>query len=141
MIVFDLDSTLRDITGSAPYAPHGDASTKTQNWINWQHWVNTNGTVIENIAELYTDFVINHGNPIAIVTSSQFGTKEWLECHGLPLPDIIIERQADDHRHTHELKKHWIQHKAPNITLWIDNDTDMLDYVESLGIPTVRVNR
>ena len=100
MIVFDLDSTLRDITGSAPYAPHDG-----KNWVNWQNWVNANSTVIENIAELYTQFVVNQSDTVAIVTSSQFGTVEWLERHGLPLPDLIVERQADDHLHPHDLKK------------------------------------
>lgn len=141
MIVFDLDQTLRDITGSAPYAPCGDHQFDNKNWTNWQNWVNANGTVIENIAELYTQFVVNQSDTVAIVTSSQFGTVEWLERHGLPLPDLIVERKADDHRHPHELKKHWIHNLAPTITLWIDDDVKMLDYVESLGIPVVRVNR
>lgn len=143
MIVFDLDGTLRDITGCEHTMP--DDKSRAEHWLEWQRWVNTNGKPNEPIMRLFVDMLtLNHS--LKIVTNSQFGTFRWLKGY-LPVwlrDDIkdgvdIIERDPDDHRHPHDFKRQWIDDNIEIIDLWIDDDPVILDYVESLGIPTVRV--
>lgn len=134
MIVIDLDSTLRDVSCANHLIP--DDPTKARNWVEWQEYVNEHGTMIEKTARLLELIDINAH--VAIVTSSQFGTKRWLNLNGLAA-DAIIEREKDDNRHGFEFKKSFIDEYANNIDLWIDDDAQVLDYVESLGILTVRI--
>ncbi len=134
MIVFDLDRTLRDITGSEHLEPQGIHRGININWHDWQHYVNNHGTPIESTVRLF-----NRVSPdITVLTSSQFGTASWLYRHGL-YPADIVERHYDDTRTPFDYKVDFIQRHVDQIVLWVDDDTEVLDYVESLGIPTVRV--
>ena len=74
MIVFDLDRTLRDITGSEHLEPQGIHRGINTNWHDWQHYVNNYGTPIKSTVRLF-----NRVSPdITVLTSSQFGTSSWL---------------------------------------------------------------
>jgi FMN phosphatase YigB (HAD superfamily) len=134
MIVFDLDGTLRNTAGSEHLVP--DDVTVAMNWIDWQHHVNENGTVIRHIAELYSSI----DSTVYIVTSSSFGTAEWLKRQCILEPDFIIERELHDNRSPFEYKKAFIDDNYHQIELWVDDSDSVCDYAESLGIPVVRVN-
>lgn len=134
MIVFDLDRTLRDICGSEHLEPHGIHRTVNANWRDWQCYVNSQCVPSKSTVDLFLS--VSPG--ITVLTSSQFGTTDWLYSHGL-FPADIIEREHDDHRTPFEYKKDFIDAHRDEITLWVDDDTEVLDYVESLGILTVRV--
>lgn len=132
MIVFDLDGTLRDITGSGHLVP--DDPTVNVNWHDWQHYVNNHGTPIESTVRLFNRVCAD----TVVLTSSQFGTVSWLYRHGI-FPAEIIERNYDDHRSPFDYKVDFIQRHRDQIVLWVDDDNEVLNYVELLGIPTVRV--
>lgn len=134
MIIFDLDRTLRDINGSEHLEPQGNQRTVNTNWHDWQHYVNSRGTPIQSTVNLFLSVSPN----VTVLTSSQFGTSSWLYRHGL-YPADIIERHYDDNRVPFEFKKDFIDTHRDDITLWVDDDAEVLDYVESLGILTVRV--
>lgn len=134
MIVFDLDRTLRDIRGSEHLEPQGRQRTENTNWHDWQHYVNNHGKPIPSVVDLF----LSVSPSTTVLTSSQFGTATWLYRHGL-FPADIIERDYDDCRTPFEYKKDYIDAHRDDITLWVDDDTEVLDYIESLGILTVRV--
>lgn len=134
MIVFDLDRTLRDIRGSEHLEPQGKQRTENTNWHDWQHYVNNHGKPIASTVRLFHSLK----GDVTVLTSSQFGTTTWLYSHGL-FPADIIEREHDDHRTPFEYKNDFIDAHRDEITLWVDDDTEVLDYVESLGVLTVRV--
>lgn len=138
MIVFDLDGTLRNNDGCEHTVP--DDKSRAEHWLEWQRWVNENGKPIKPIVGLF-NWAIIHGGVVKILTNSQFGTRQWLldntdyfygACH-------IIEREFDDHRHPHQFKRNWIDANRDDIELWVDDDPVILDYVEKLGIPVIRV--
>ena len=135
MIVFDLDGTLRNNKGSQHHVP--EDVTKAANWVQWQQWVNKNGTLVNPMVALYNR--LHNNNCIAVVTSSQFGTREWLHKNGLGSPNISVERNRNDNRNGFDYKKEFIDNYRCKITLWVDDDAKVCDYVESLGIPVVRV--
>ena len=132
MIVFDLDGTLRDVSGSHHLCPSDP--TKSNHWIDWQHHANENGTPIDKTVKLFHSFT----GDITVLTSSQFGTARWLYNHGLYLTDII-ERQDGDHRNAFHYKADFIHAHLDEIVLWVDDDEMVLDYVEALGIPVCRI--
>lgn len=138
MIVFDLDNTLRDSSIADHLAPKGIDATDTKNWKPWQVHVVNNGEPIESICNLYKSLVNSH-NFIVIKTSSQFGTRTWLVNNDLPIPNVIDERDKDDHRTPRDMKVEWVTNQFHRITLWVDDDKEMCDYVERLGVPVVRV--
>lgn len=139
MIVFDLDSTLRNTKNDYPYTPFARKTDHliTTNWTDWQKYVNKNGKPVEKIVELYRSFYCD--NLMAIVTSSQFGTVDWLNKHDIPVPDGVIERNSDDNRSPYDYKKEFIDKNREKITLWVDDDQKICDYAESLKIPVIRV--
>lgn len=136
MIIFDLDDTLRTTKQSHEYIP-ADPS-RTENWLAWQDHVVNNGQVILHVEPTY-HACIRSEYPVTILTSSQFGTQQWLEMNELPLPDQIIERHPNDHSTPFEFKKRFIDENHGSITLWIDDHTEVCDYAESHGITVIRV--
>ena len=139
MIVFDLDNTLRKTEGDYPYTPFGLGSDSGDmvNWVTWQKFVNDNGVPIEHIVKLY--HTIYECDAIVILTSSQFGTREWLCKYDITIPDGIEERSVGNNLSSTEYKKPFIDENKDDITLWVDDCIKTCDYVESLGIPVVRV--
>ncbi|UUW39243.1 hypothetical protein [Vibrio phage Artemius] len=135
MIIFDLDDTLRTTDQSSHLIP-ADPS-RTENWLAWQDHVVNNGVGIEEGIRLY--LMYKYGLVTIILTSSQFGTQQWLEMNELPLPDQIFERHPNDHSTPFEFKKRFIDENHGNITLWIDDHTEVCDYAESRGITVIRV--
>ncbi|CAM0102783.1 polynucleotide kinase [Vibrio phage 159E36-2a] len=134
MIIFNLDGTLRNTSGSEHLVP--DDITVARNWIPWQHYTNEHGTVIRNIAELYSSI----DSTVYILTSSSFGTTDWLKRNGILEPDYLIERDLDDNRSPFEYTKAFIDDNYHQIELWVDDSTEVCDYAESLDIPVVRVS-
>lgn len=134
MIIFDLDNTLRNNDGSLPFVP--EDKTKAINWVPWQDWVNENGVPIERMCLLYMQ--LRQYYPVAIVTSSSFGTKDWLRDQHLPTC-TIRERALDDDRDPFTYKRDFIDEHCNDITLWVDDSNRVCDYAESLGIPVIRV--
>lgn len=132
MIVFDLDGVLRNTTGSEHLIP--EDPTVNINWHDWQHHVNNHGTPIDSTVRLFNSV----GPDTVVLTSSQFGTASWLYRHGI-FPAEIIERQHYDHRTPFDYKVDFIFHYRDQIVLWVDDDNEVLNYVELLGMPTVRV--
>lgn len=142
MIIFDLDDTLRTTKQSSHMIP-ADPS-RTENWLAWQDHVVNNGVGVEEGISYYFYYlkvrqVLGNGLTLKILTSSQFGTQQWLEMNELPLPDQIIERHPNDHSTPLEFKKRFIDENLGNITLWIDDHTEVCDYAESHGITVIRV--
>ena len=140
MIVFDLDNTLRNSNGDYPHTPFalGTDPGDTVNWVTWQKWVNANGVPIDRIVKLYHE-IYEGPDVIVILTSSQFGTLEWLSKHNINIPDGIEERQPNNNLSSTEYKKPFINKHKDDISLWVDDCIKTCDYVESLGIPVVRV--
>lgn len=139
MIVFDLDNTLRSAVNDYVHTPFalGTDPSKMTNWVTWQHFVNENGVPVDHIIKLYHQ--IYECDAIVILTSSQFGTLEWLNKHSIYIPDGIEERQTGNNLSSTEYKKPFIDGNKNDITLWVDDCVKTCDYVESLGIPVVRV--
>lgn len=138
MIIFDLDDTLRTTKQSSHMIP-ADPS-RTEHWLAWQEHVVNNGEMIFPNYCLYRACVNTETeDSVTILTSSQFGTQQWLEMNELPLPDQIIERHPNDHSTPFEFKKRFIDENHGNITLWIDDHTEVCDYAESHGITVIRV--
>lgn len=140
-IVFDLDGTLRDTEGSEGFIPVD--VTKTEYWISWQNWVNAfgvpNNFVVEGYKKNIKACASREDREVLILTSSMFGTREWLFTNNLPQPDRVIERDTSDNRSPFYYKKHYIDSHKEVIQLWIDDDMEVCDYVESLGIEVRRV--
>lgn len=138
MIIFDLDDTLRTTKQSHEYIP-ADPS-RTENWLAWQEHVVNNGQVVNpECLVKYMDYCDSCEHRVIILTSSQFGTQQWLEMNELPLPDDIIERHPNDHSTPFEFKKRFIDENHGSITLWVDDNTEVCDYAESQGITVIRV--
>lgn len=135
MVVFDLDNTLRDSSCGDHMIPQD--VTKARNWIEWQSYVNEHGDIIQATLRLYR--LLHHLDKKVVVTSSQFGTQEWLDKYGIEM-DWIVERDEYDDRHGFDFKMSFIDSYSSQIELWIDDDPKVLDYVESLGILNVRIN-
>lgn len=140
MIVFDLDNTLRNTEGDYDHTPfaHGTDESDSKNWITWQHFVNENGTPIERTVKLYHE-IYESSDLIVIITSSLFGTLEWLTKHDINIPDGIHERETGNNLSGVDYKKPHIDKWKDEINLWVDDCKKTCDYVESLGIPVVRI--
>lgn len=140
MIVFDLDNTLRKNDGDYPHTPFALETDPSDmiNWVPWQKFVNDNGVPIERIVKLYHE-IYEGPDSIVILTSSQFGTLEWLNKHNINIPDGIEERSTGDNLSGLQYKKGFIDRWNDDIALWVDDHKETCDYVESLGIPVVRV--
>ena len=140
MIIFDLDNTLRHTADDQPHTPfaHGTCHKDQTNWVQWQHFANENGQPIERMVQFY-ELMHTVTDTIYIVTSSQFGTAEWLDSFDITQPDVICERKPGDNHSGLAYKKNYIDMWVECITLWVDDCTETCDYVESLGIPVVRV--
>lgn len=139
MIVFDVDKTLRHTKNDyshTPFAKKTD-SLNSENWVEWQEFVNKNGKPVEKIVELYRSFYCD--NLMAIVTSSQFGTLDWLTKNEIAIPDVLVERKPGNNLKPFEFKKNFIDTNREKITLWVDDDVKTCDYAESLKIPVIRV--
>lgn len=136
MIIFDLDDTLRTTDQSSHMIPVDPS--RTENWLAWQDHVVNNGQVIWKNFVMYQIY-LTCSAPTTILTSSQFGTRQWLEMNELPLPDQIIERHPNDPSTPFEFKKRFIDENHGSITLWIDDHTEVCDYAESRGITVIRV--
>lgn len=134
-IVFDLDDTLRSTAGSEHLVPAN--VTRTENWLPWQDYVNHHCKPIMPVVALYYQCITSMST--LILTSSQFGTAEWLTRSGINQPTAIVERPHDEHRSSFDFKREWVDENAHQIALWVDDHVKMCDYVESLGIPVVRV--
>lgn len=134
MIVFDLDGTLRNNIGSDILIP--EDPTKAINWLPWQDFANKFGVPIQKIVDLY--HYIYESETVIILTNSQHGTLDWLDKHGINIPDSIQEREPDDNRSPFEFKRDFIDKNFGEIKLWVDDCKRVLDYVESKGVPVVR---
>lgn len=133
MNIFDLDRTLRNISGSEHLEPQNEQRTNNTAWHVWQEFVNQYGTVISEIKALFEAVE----NPI-ILTSSQFGTAEWCEKHGIKANNII-ERAAHDEAPPLEYKLRFINANAHKIKLWVDDCPYVCNYTRDLGIKTIHV--
>lgn len=139
-VVFDLDNTLRKTTDDyehTPYAKNLDPKP-VGNWKCWQEFANQHGKPIERTVDLYRCMILS-GVRIIILTSSAFGTKEWLGKFDIPQPDLILERDVSNRRMSVDYKKPFIDKCKHNIELWVDDCVKTCDYVESLNIPVLRV--
>jgi hypothetical protein len=145
MIVFDLDGCLRNNDGCEHTVP--DDMSRAEHWLEWQRWVNENGKPIKPIVGLFESFSLacndydENWHDLVILTNSQFGTRRWLNSVEVSVSSdlTIIEREHDDHRHPHDFKRDFIDSNRDDIELWVDDDPVILDYVEKLGIPVIRV--
>jgi len=134
-IVFDLDNTLRSTAGSEHLVP--DDVTLAKNWLPWQEYISKHGKPIPQMVSLYESLC--QSNDVLILTSGQFGTKEWLEFNRVSPCPTILERPRDENRSSFDFKRQWVDENAHQISLWVDDHVKMCDYVESLGIPVIRV--
>ena len=137
MIIFDLDGTLRDSSCGDHLVP--EDVTKAVNWIPWQSYVNVHGIPVKAVCDIYRENVKNED--VVILTSSQFGTADWLIEHGLPIPTDIVERDAYDNRSPLEYKSCSIDLLKDEITLWVDDDEQELKYARESGLNVLDVNQ
>ena len=121
IIVYDLDGTLRDTSCGDPYVP--EDKSKPENWVEWQHYVNRYGTRLPEYKSYNKD--ICGCKDVFIVTSSQFGTKDWLVGNVMLLPDKIVERELDDCRHPVVYKKEWIDKHHADVVKWVDDNIEV----------------
>ncbi len=140
MIVFDLDGTLRITKNDEKFTPYakGTDPSDPANWLDWQEFANANGQPNGRFVRLYTD-VCSTSATVYVVTSSQFGSLDWLNRYRLPTPYSIVERNSADWSSGLAYKKPFIDRRRNQITLWVDDHPATCDYVESFDIPTLRV--
>lgn len=125
IIVYDLDGTLRDTSCGDPYVP--EDKSKPENWAEWQHEVNESGTRLPMCCNYNKD--VCDLKDVFIVTSSQFGTEDWLEANAMFQPDKIIERELGDCRHPVVYKKEWIDKYHADVVKWVDDSKEVCDYI------------
>lgn len=126
IIVFDLDSTLRDTRQSDHMVPYD--MSRTEHWLPWQKHVVEYGEPIPGVTNLYRA-LHDVGLPVYIVTGSQGGTLQWLDKHDIPLPDKIVERDMTEHAAPFEYKRKWLSQNAERILTWIDDDVRVSKFV------------
>ena len=137
MIIFDLDSTLRNVACSQHIIPQD--MTISENWVEWQKHVNENAT--PNLVDVQLYEHLHEHNETMIVTSSMFGTVEWLMNNGIELPsDGIVERDKYDNLSPEEYKKCWITRNRPIIDMWVDDNEVVCEFAREIGITTVQVS-
>lgn len=129
IIVYDLDGTLRNVTCAHHLVP--EDKSNPVNWAEWQHYVNEHGTVLPVCVD-YECAVVDASildYEVYILTSSQFGTRKWLDNKYLPQPNKVIERDANDGRHPVQYKKDWLADNAHDVVKWVDDNQGVCDYV------------
>lgn len=141
LVVFDLDNTLRNNEGSAHVIPMnlGLSMDVAANWAPWQHYVNEMSPTIPYMADLYTSMCVDSKYEVWIITSSSFGTRDWLQKHGLPLPKYLHERAITDNASPREFKESVVEDLLPTITLWVDDCPKMCAYMRDKNIKVLQV--
>lgn len=127
IIVYDLDNTLRDTSCGGPYIPK--YKSKTENWICWQGCVNDYGKTLPTCNSYMVECTQDKIQDVYILTSSTFGTQDWLNANCLPMPDRIIEREMNDNRDPFTYKKEWIDKHNAYILKWVDDSQKVCDYI------------
>lgn len=123
IVVFDLDNTLRDVSAFSFLEP--DDKTKTANWKDWQTAVCMRAPALDNFAVKFYDLCCHSEKSVTyIVTSSSFGTFQWLNLNNLPHPDHIIERMESDNSTPLELKRNFFKRKKGMIDVYIDDSLE-----------------
>ncbi|AZU99594.1 phosphatase [Vibrio virus vB_VspP_SBP1] len=140
LVIFDLDNTLRDNKGSSHMIPCnlGLSMNIAANWAPWQAYVNENSKPIEYMCELYASMVSNPEYLVYIVTSSSFGTLDWLDKHHLPDPDGVVERAITNDSTPTDYKKNYIDINQ-NIHLWVDDCPKICKYAREKEIKVLQV--
>lgn len=138
--IYDLDGTLRSEDQSHHMRP--DDVSKARKWLPWQEHINALGVPITSNVKQYMQDVKT--KRVVILTSSQFGTLQWLNEHRLPKPYAIIERQFFDNRPPIIMKHDYIGElysAGYTIVEWVDNCNEMCNGVSELynNIEVVRV--
>ena len=141
LVIFDLDNTLRDNKGSGHVIPTqlGLSMDVAANWAPWQHYVNENSPAISYMAELYKQMCAYDNTEVWIITSSSFGTAEWLNKHGLPYPAYIQERSIIDNRTPQEYKTDVVSGMENTIYLWVDDCPTMCEKMRKQGVKVLQV--
>ena len=131
IIVYDLDGTLRDGNCANHLVP--EDKSNPVHWAEWQHHVNEYGITLPACADYRGDvkYTDSTGNNVYILTSSQFGTRIWLDNEDLPQPDKVIERCVQDGRHPVQYKKDWLIRNAHDVVKWVDDSKEVCDYVST----------
>lgn len=140
LVIFDLDNTLRNNEGSAHMIPAnlGLSMNIAAHWAPWQDYANENGTPIEYMCSLYESMVDDPQYKVMIVTSSSFGTTQWLAKHSLPQPQGLIERNILDNRSPSSFKRDIIDGMM-SIHLWVDDCPTMCKYAREKEIKVLQV--
>lgn len=140
LVIFDLDNTLRDNQGSAHMIPCklGLSMDVAANWAPWQAYVNENSPTIKYMCELYESMVDDPEYKVMIVTSSSFGTTQWLSKFLLPQPQVLIERNIMNNQSPTDFKKGIID-RMTDIHLWVDDCAKMCAYAREKEIKVLQV--
>jgi len=144
IIVYDLDDTLRDTSCAVDLIP--EDKSKQENWVEWQECVNYQGSTITPVVHMYNADIRDtrrRNDGVWIVTSSQFGTKEWLYNRGIRDPDVLVERKSADNRHPVQYKKDWLSKRACDVVKWVDDNQEVCDFIRETypHIEVVQVNK
>tara|TARA_R110002074_G_scaffold195878_7_gene362478 strand:+ start:12205 stop:13362 length:1158 start_codon:yes stop_codon:yes gene_type:complete len=132
IIVYDLDDTLRDTSCAVDHIP--EDRTEQENWIDWQNCVNSCGSVIDSVVDMYHRDLEDSpiiDNEVWIVTNSSFGTHNWLFNSNVPFPFVTVEREEGDKRHPVQYKKDWLIRNAYAVVKWVDDNQEVCDYVRN----------
>jgi len=140
-VIFDLDNTLRDNKGSKHVIPTelGLSMNVAANWAPWQHYVNENSPTIPYMASFYMLMCTTPNTEVWIITSSSFGTSEWLKKYGLPEPTFIHERSITDNRKPQEYKESVVAGMENTIDLWVDDCPRMCNKMRKEGVKVLQV--
>ena len=141
LVIFDLDNTLRDNKGSGHMIPSalGLSMDVAANWAPWQVYVNENSQPISYMMRIYTLMCVDPETEVWIVTSSSFGTKEWITKHGYVQPDFINERSITDNEAPFEYKKGIVDGMERTIDLWVDDCPKMCSLMRKEGVKVLQV--
>lgn len=140
LVIFDLDNTLRNNKGSAHMIPCnlGLSMDIAANWAPWQAYVNENSKPIKYMCVLYESMVDDPEYKVMIVTSSSFGTTQWLSKFLLPQPQGLIERNIMNNQSPTDFKKDIIDGMM-EIHLWVDDCPKMCKYAREKEIKVLQV--
>lgn len=141
LAVFDLDNTLRDNAGSGHMIPSelGLSMGIAAHWAPWQQYVLENSPAIDYMFDIYANFVDDMEFEVWVITSSTFGTKEWLNLRGFPEPDRIIERSILDNRSPTEYKESVVDNLEDRIYLWVDDCPKLCEKMRKRGVKVIQV--
>jgi len=132
IIVYDLDDTLRDTSCATDCIP--DDKSKQENWSDWQHCVNTKGTTIDSVVDMYHEDLEDTAiidNEVYIVTNSSHGTLSWLAVNDIEFPHVLVERETGDNRHPVQYKKDWLSRNEYKVVKWVDDNQEVCDYIRT----------